>query len=188
MRKACKELSCNAELFAKVDVAAQGGNSNLCDQLVSIQDLQAVAAFRRQVTLEASMAVEPRAIVTVQNQRTGTSAQATVGDDRQLRVGITDAQNGDPLYITLADNNQVQGKPFILTVETGAPNGLAGPPADAGDARRHRAREVAVAAVGFGRPGCCPPSACRSSISGSALPKRRASCSPASIASSLTRS
>lgn len=127
-RTALKTLLGNSALFARFDVARGGAK----DDQVSWQDVSAVANFTRTVTLTANEALEPGAQVQVQNQRTNSTTSGSVGDDRALSVPVNDAADGDPLRITVRDNNNVAGAPFIITFRTDAKNGVgAAPPTPA---------------------------------------------------------
>ncbi|MBX7096888.1 MAG: hypothetical protein K1X89_04165 [Myxococcaceae bacterium] len=127
-RTALKTLLGDSALFARFDAARTGSK----DDQVNWQDVGAVANFTRTVTLKASEALEPGANVQVQNQRTNSTTSGSVGNDRQLSVPVNDAADGDPLRITVQDNNNIQGAPFIITFRPDGKNGVgAAPPTPA---------------------------------------------------------
>jgi hypothetical protein len=125
-KAALRDLCDKPGLFDRVDTAYQPGTAK--DGLVGMYDLSALANFRRSVTLSADAGVEPRAQVSVQNQRTGATQTGTVGDNRQVAVRIDDVQDGDPLVITVTDHDGVRGKPFMVSFDDEASNGIAPPP------------------------------------------------------------
>jgi hypothetical protein len=127
-RRFLGELASEPELFKKIDVAWQGGDPNAADGQIAQQDFQTVANWRRSVTMRFSEALEPGATVTIQNQRSGAATSGTMPQTRTLDVGLPDAQNGDPLYVTFQDSNRVTGKPFMVTYNADSQTGVAPPP------------------------------------------------------------
>lgn len=127
-RRAITDLINNPELFKKMDVAAAGGDQKQADGLIGQQDAYAVVNWRRNVTMHFSEALEPRATVTIQNQRTGQTASGSMPDTRKLDVALPDPQNGDPLYISFTDANGVPGKPFMVTYNQDSSTGVGPPP------------------------------------------------------------
>jgi hypothetical protein len=127
-RRALTDIANSPELFKKIDVAAQGGDLSKADGIIAQVDVSTVASWRRNVTMHFSEALEPRATVNIQNQRTGAQVSGTMPDTRQLDVALPDPQNGDPLYITFTDANGVPGKPFMVTYNADTQSGVGPPP------------------------------------------------------------
>jgi len=113
LRAAAKVLSKSQAAFDRFDVARQN-NPDQTDGTITLQDIDTVRAFRRSVTLVGDKALEPRSQLRVQNQRTGETFNASVGDDRQLNINLKDVRDGDPLLLTPTDNEGVQGQTMEL--------------------------------------------------------------------------
>lgn len=63
-----------------------------------------------QTSMLFDRAIEPGAVVTVQNSRTGKSVNGTVPPDGKLEIALTELSEGDPLVVSVRDNNGIEGK------------------------------------------------------------------------------
>lgn len=76
-------------------------------------------------TIILDRAIEPGARVTVQNSRTGQSIAGTVPEDGRLEIGLKGAEDGDPLVVSVADNNGVQGQDLEVVYSSKCKDGKA---------------------------------------------------------------
>lgn len=109
LRDAAKALYSDKELFTKFECAYHNDLTK-ADGVLGTPDLEVIRNFMRTVSLVADMAIEPRATVWVQNQRSGETFQCQVGDDRKLKLKVGDVKDGDPLLIRPTDNEGQVGK------------------------------------------------------------------------------
>ncbi|MEW5854100.1 MAG: hypothetical protein AB2A00_35320 [Myxococcota bacterium] len=121
LREVLGEIAADPELFSSLESAYTGQK----DGIFGAPDVGAVLNFNRSVTLTGLGAMEPRSTVTVQNQRTGQTYNATIGDDRQLRLNVGDLRDGDPLILTPRDNEGVTGKQVELVYSSRCKDGKA---------------------------------------------------------------
>lgn len=120
LRANLKKLVENPQLFR--DIEAAGGNGNV-DNVTGPADFNAVAA--QTVALMMPQAMEPGAVVDVQNSRTGSSVQGTVDANGALLVDLKDLKDGDPILLYPRDNNGVQGKATELVYSSRCKDGKA---------------------------------------------------------------
>jgi hypothetical protein len=119
IKEALAELADNPEFFNLIDETKRK------DGIIGLGDFQMVASFQRNVSLSAFGAIEPRSTVQVQNQRTGQTVNATVGDDRQLNLALGDIRDGDPLILIPTDNEGVRGQNIELVYSSKCKDGKA---------------------------------------------------------------
>jgi hypothetical protein len=70
-------------------------------------------------------AIEPQAQVRVQNSRTGQSFAGTVNNDGQLTVALKGVEEGDPLLVSVTDNNGNAGKDLEIVYSKKCKDGKA---------------------------------------------------------------
>jgi len=123
MRAAARKLADDPALLQRVSLAGknlQGGAG-----MVAWEDIHAVAT-NNNVNLVVDRAMEPQANVSVQNQRTGQVFNGRVGDDGKLTMSLGDAvRDGDPMIMSVSDNNGIAGKPVELVFSSKFDNGKA---------------------------------------------------------------
>lgn len=122
IRDAAKALLKNDALYDKMESARTNGQT---DGTFNRADAQAVVNFKRTVYLRADKAVEPRATVNIQNQRTGKEFSVRVGDDRKINLPLGDVRDGDPLIMHTVDNEQQRGKDIELVFSCHTEGGIA---------------------------------------------------------------
>lgn len=79
----------------------------------------------KEVTLTFDRAVEPRTQVKIHNSRTGRDYNVRVGDDQKLNLKIDDIANGDPIFITPTDNEEVEGQTVQVVYSGNFDRGIA---------------------------------------------------------------
>jgi len=124
LRDAAKALYADKELFTRFETGYHNDPTK-ADGILGTPDLEVIRNFKRSVSLVADMAIEPRATVWVQNQRTGEAFQAQVGDDRKLKLNVGDVKDGDPLLIRPTDNEGQVGKMVELVFSSKFKDGKA---------------------------------------------------------------
>jgi hypothetical protein len=70
-------------------------------------------------------AIEPGAVVTAQNSRTGQQVRGTVDADGQLKLALKGAEDGDPILVSVTDNNGVQGQDLEIVYSKSCKDGKA---------------------------------------------------------------
>lgn len=70
-------------------------------------------------------AIEPGARVTVLNTRDGQSFDGTVGMDGQLALALQGLTDGDPLLVSVRDNNNVEGQAIEIVYSSRCKDGKA---------------------------------------------------------------
>ncbi|MBI5493859.1 MAG: hypothetical protein HY904_02465 [Deltaproteobacteria bacterium] len=122
VRDAASALVSNKLLFANAEIAAGVGSQ---DGILGRVDLKALVD--NPFTLVAPGALEPGAMVRVQNQRTGETFEVRrdLNSGSTLAVGLKNLQNGDPLVVTPIDNNGVQGQQVEVVFSNANKKGVA---------------------------------------------------------------